>query len=146
MVMIGLLMSCATAPSYISVLGADENNPEMVAYVVNKDIPETHLLWLYSVDGQKVHMEPMKREYYAIHPGSHVLWVLAPMKAPGDIFMKWFPNRCFVFEVDLVAGTTYYLESFDGGKVAKLVSNDFKSKSVPGRMVDESWWTCYWEK
>lgn len=143
----GLLASCALEPAYISVMGADESDPDKVAYVVNSNRSKEDELWLYAVDGTKVSMEPFKREHYAISPGSHTLWVLAPMAMPVDpLFMESHPNRCFVFEVDLVAGKTYFLVPFENTKVAKLVRNDREHRPVHGKLVDESWWTCYWDK
>jgi len=131
-------------------MGANESNPNEVAFVVNSERGRQDELWLYAVDGNRVRMEPIKREHYAITPGRHVLWVLAPMKVPtGPVFWPFGesrPNRCFEFEVDLQAGKVYYLAPLDNTKKANLVTNDTEADFIPGRLVDESWWTCHWHK
>lgn len=144
----GLLTSCAISPSYVSVMGADEKSPDKVAYVTDYGIPKQYLLWLYAVDGQKVmNTGAIGNIHYAMHPGSHTLWVLAPAAMGGPwAGGRVSPNRCFVFNVDLVAGKTYNLESFNKGKGARLIWGDSEGMSYLGELVDESEWTCYWDK
>ena len=143
-----LLLAACYPPAYISVMGTDETSPESVSFVVNSNRPKERELWLYAVDGIKVKLEPAKREHYAITPGIHTLWVLAPMHIthPLDVFSGGYPNRCYVFEVNLVAGKSYFLRSIENTKEIYLETDSSDKISLKGRLVDESWWTCYWDK
>ncbi|MCO4844757.1 MAG: hypothetical protein KC427_01910 [Sulfurovum sp.] len=131
----------------MSVMGADENNPDKVAYVVDYGIPNQYRLNLYAVDGQKV-LDAAWSAHYAIHPGTHKLWVLAPaaIGGPFGLGVRVSPNRCFVFEIELIAGKTYYLKSFNKGKGARLEIDGSGASYITGKLVDESRWTCYWDK
>jgi hypothetical protein len=140
--------SCSYSPSYVSVLGANELEHESVAYVINHGSPNRYHLWLYAVDGVKItELDSTGSVYYAIQPGFHTLWVLEPMTGIGmwDIVPN-SPNRCFTFEVNLIAGKTYQLFPTEDGQEAKLVDSISNLEYAVGVLVDESYWTCYWDK
>lgn len=142
-----LLVGCARSRvDLVSVDGSPTDQPGRYSLLTED---RAHPALLKAVDGVPVKMRWSLRTLagrsFVMRAGRHVLWVKsAPYPHPA------MPQRvrCYVLDVELVAGRTYILGEDAGRKVAWLRGADGREDRFVAGLVDEPWIfarDCRWE-